>query len=45
MGKHNSTRVDAGSSSWNLLAIKRKARAVVGRGEESLLSGDPRSEL
>ena len=30
-------RVDEGRNSWSLLAIKTKARAVVGRGEKSLL--------
>ena len=27
-------RVDEGRNSWNLAAIKMKARAAVGRGEE-----------
>ena len=37
MGRQNSMRVDEGRNSWNLLAIKMKARTVVGRGEKSLL--------
>ena len=37
-------QVDEGRNSWNLRAIKTKARTEVGRGEESLLS-DPGSEL
>ena len=37
-------RVDEGRKGWSLQATKKKARAVVGRGEKSLLS-DPGSEL
>ena len=33
-----------GRKGWNVLAVKLKARTVVGRGEERLLS-DPGSEL
>ena len=44
VGKQNSTRVDEGRKCRNLLAIKTKARTVVGRGEKSLLC-DPGSEL
>ena len=29
-------RADEGRNSWNILAIKQKARTVVGRGEKSL---------
>ena len=36
--------VDEGRCCWNLLAIKKKARTVVGRGEKSLLR-DPGSKL
>ena len=39
-----STRVDEGRESCVLLAISMNARAVVGRGEKSLLD-DPESEL
>ena len=35
-------RVDEGRAGWSLLAITMDARAVVGRGEKSLLS-DPES--
>ena len=37
-------QVDEGRKSWNIFAIKCKARTVVGRGEKSLLY-DPGSEL
>ena len=37
-------RVDEGRNGWNLPAVKTKARAVVGRAKQSLLS-DPGSEL
>ena len=38
VGRHNSTGVDEGRKSSNLLAIKKnKARTVVGRGEKSPL--------
>ena len=40
----NSTRVDEGRKCWILLALKMKARTVVGRGEEGPLC-DPGSEL
>ena len=33
----NSMRVDEGRNSWNLPAMKTKARAAVGKGEENLL--------
>ena len=36
-------RVEEGRKGWNLLAVTLKSRAVVERGEESLLSG-PESE-
>ena len=39
-----SMRVDEGRKGWILLAIKMKARTVVGRGEEGPLC-DPGSEL
>ena len=39
----NSVRIDEGRTGWSLIAIKIKARTVVGRGKESLL-GDPGSE-
>ena len=40
----NSMRDGEGRNSWSLLAITTKPRAVVGRGEKSLVSG-PRSGL
>ena len=40
----SSFRADEGRKGWSLLAMKMKARTVVGTGEKSLLS-DPRSEL
>ena len=40
----NSIRHDERRKGRNILAIKTKARAVVGRGSESLL-GDPGPEL
>ena len=43
VGRRNSVRVDEGRNSWSLVAIKMKARAGMGRGENNLLS-DPRSE-
>ena len=44
--RRNYTRVDEGRKGWTLIAIKMslKARAVVGREEESLLC-DPGSEF
>ena len=39
-GTYCSMRVDEGKNSWSLVAIKTKARTVVGRGKKSLLS-DP----
>ena len=44
MGRYNSARVDEGRKCRILLAIKMKARTVVGRGGESPLC-DPGSEL
>ena len=44
MGRHNSTRVDEGRKCCFFLAIKMKARTVVGRGEKGPLC-DPGSEL
>ena len=44
VGKHNSTRVDEGRECSSPFAIKMKARTVVGREGESLLS-DPESEF
>ena len=44
MGRYNSTRVDEGKKCRLLLAIKMKARAGVGKGEEDPLC-DPGSEL
>ena len=44
VGRRNSMRVDEGRKGWSLLAIKMKARTIVGRGEKSLLGG-PGSEL
>ena len=44
VGKHNSTRVDETRKCWIILAIKTKARTVMGRGEKSLLS-DPGPEV
>ena len=38
-------RVDEGLKGRSLVAIKTKARAVVGRGEKTLLSSDPGPEL
>ena len=44
MGKHNSTRVDEGRKSWNLLAIKNVMHEPwSGGGEQSLLC-DPGSQ-
>ena len=40
----NTMRVDDGRKGCSLLAIKKKARTVVGRGEKGLL-GDPGSAL
>ena len=37
VGRYNSTRVDAGRKCGILVAIKMKARTVVGRGEEGPL--------
>ena len=36
VGKHNSTRVDEGRKSWNLLAIKMQGTNRSGEGEEEL---------
>ena len=36
--RRNSMRVDEGRKRWSLLAIKMKARTVVGRGQKSLIS-------
>ena len=44
MGKHNSTPVDEGRKSFNLLAIKMRGTNRSGGGEKSLLC-DPGSEL
>ena len=44
VGGYISTRVDEERKCWVLLAIKMKARTVVGRGEEGPLC-DPGSEL
>ena len=43
VGRRSSKRVDDGRKGQSLLAIKMKARTVVGRREKSLL-GDPGSE-
>ena len=44
VGKRTSMLAGEGENVWSLLAIKKKARTVVGTGEKSLLSG-PGSEL
>ena len=41
----NSIRVDEGRNSWNRIAIKTKARALVGRRGKKSLLGDPGCEL
>ena len=44
MGRHNSMRLDEGRKG-EFLVIKMKARTVVGRGEKSLPTSDPGSQL
>ena len=38
-------RVDEGTKGWSLVAIKTKARTVVGRGTRRASAYDPGSEL
>ena len=39
VGRRDSMRVDEERKGWDLIVVKPKARAIVGRGEKSLLSG------